>query len=141
MHSDRQSAIDHANNSIHHDITKHIYVQYHFILKLLKDGVFSLLKIYMSQNPTDILTKVFSVEKLKSCLVSVGLQALGSEFESLEITNSREREEREMGCCCCVGYQSPSGRLLKLWSLIADLDGESPSEKCYTGRIMRPSRN
>jgi len=72
LHSDSQRAIDLANNSIR---TKHIDAQYHFICKLLKDGVFSLLKIHMSPNPVDILTKVIRVEKLKICSASVGLQA------------------------------------------------------------------
>jgi len=31
--------------------------------------------------------------------------------------------------------------VLKLWSLIADLDGESPSEKYYIGGTARPSYN
>jgi len=75
LHNDNQSAIDFANNSVYHCRTKHIYVQYHFIHKLLKDGVFSLLKIHTSQNPTEILTMVVTMEKVKSCSASVGPQA------------------------------------------------------------------
>ena len=44
QHSDRQSMIDLANNQVYHDKTKHINVRYHFICKLLKDGVFPLLR-------------------------------------------------------------------------------------------------
>jgi len=97
LHSDSQSAIDLANDPVYHDRTKHIDVRYHFICKLLKDGVFSLLKIHTSQNLTDMLTKVVTVEKLKSCLVSVGLQAWVSEFESLRVTISRELEKKRYG--------------------------------------------
>ena len=75
LHSDIQSAIDLANNSVYHDRIKQIDVWYHFIRKLLKDDVFSLLKIHASQNLADILTKVATVEKLKSCSASVDLQA------------------------------------------------------------------
>ena len=73
-HSDNQSVIDLANNSVYHDRTKLIDLWYHFIRKLLKDGVFSQLKIHTSQNPVDMLTKVITVEKLRSCSASVGLQ-------------------------------------------------------------------
>ena len=66
LYSDNQSMIDLVNNLIYHNKIKHIDVRYHFICKLLKDGVFSLLKIYTSQNPADMLTKVVTVEKLKN---------------------------------------------------------------------------
>jgi len=71
---DSQSAIDLANNPVYHDRIKHIDVRYHFIRKMLKDDVFLLLKIHMSQNLADMLTKVIALEKLKSCSTSVGLQ-------------------------------------------------------------------
>ena len=49
-------------------------MRYYFIHKMLKYDVFLLLKINMSQNPTDMLTKVVAVEKLKSCSAFVGIQ-------------------------------------------------------------------
>ena len=73
LHSDSQS--DLANNLIYYDRTKHIDVRYHFISKMLKDGVFLLLKIHMSQNLADMLNKVVTVEKLKSCSAYAGFQA------------------------------------------------------------------
>jgi len=75
LHSNSQSAIDLANNPVYHDRMKHIDVRHHFIHQLLKDGVYSLLKIHTSQNPVDILTKVVTVEKLKNCSTYVGLQS------------------------------------------------------------------
>jgi len=74
LHSNNQSAIDFANNLVYHNITKHIDVRYHFIRKILKDGVFLLLKIHKSQNPANMLTKVVAVENLKSCSAFVGHQ-------------------------------------------------------------------
>jgi len=123
LHSDNQSAVDLENNPIYHDRIKHIDVLYYFLCKMLKDSVFLLLKIRTSQNPTDMLTKMVVVEKLKSCSASAGLQGRGSEFESLEVTISREQEEkgRKMDAAA-VSTQSPSRRLLKCWSLIADLN-------------------
>ena len=72
LHNDKQSAIDLINNLVYHDRTKHIDVRYYFIRKMLKDGVLLLLKIHTSQNPTNMLTKVVAVEKLKSCSASAG---------------------------------------------------------------------
>jgi len=73
LHSDKHSAIDFTNNLVYHDRTKHIDVQYHFIYILLKEGVLSLVKIHTSWNTADMLTKVVTTEKLKTCSVSVGL--------------------------------------------------------------------
>jgi len=64
LHSDNQSIIDLANNPIYHDWIKHIDMRYYFIRKMLKDGVFLLVKIQTSQNPTNMLTEVVVVEKL-----------------------------------------------------------------------------
>jgi len=74
LHSDSQSAIDLVNNPVYCDRTKYIDVRYHFIHILLEDGVLSLEKIHTSQNPTN-MTKVITVEKLKTCLASVGFQS------------------------------------------------------------------
>ena len=74
LHSDSQSVIDLTNNLVYHDRTKYIDMRYHFICKLLKDDVFSLLKIHTSWNLADMLTKVVTVEKLKNCSSFVGLQ-------------------------------------------------------------------
>ena len=142
LHNDSQSAINLANNLVYHDRITHIDVRYHFIRKLLKDGVFSLLKTDTNQNLADTLTKMVTVEKLKIYSAFVGLQACESEFESLGVTVSREREKNVRDRMLQLRhYQSPSGRLLKLWGLIVDLDGKLPSEKYYTRRTARPSRS
>ena len=73
LFSDSQSAIHLAKNSAFHSRTKHIDIKYHFIRSLLEDGQFSLEKIHTNENPADMLTKVITVEKLKSCSASVGL--------------------------------------------------------------------
>jgi len=73
LQSDSQRVIDLANNLVYHDKIKHIYVRYHFIRIPLKDSVLSLVKIHTSRNPADMLTKVVTTEKLKTCSASVGL--------------------------------------------------------------------
>ena len=73
LHSDSQSAIFLAKNSAFHPRTKHIQLRYHFIRSLLDDGQLTLEKIHGAKNPTDMLTKGVTIEKLKLCSTSVGL--------------------------------------------------------------------
>ena len=74
LYSDSQNAIHLAKNSAFHSRTKHIQLKYHFIRSVLEDGEFKLEKIHTSQNPIDMLTKVVTREKLRTCSVSIGLQ-------------------------------------------------------------------
>ena len=74
LHCDSESVIYLAKNSAFHSKTKHIQLRYHFIRSALEDGHLKLEKIHTSQNPTNMLTKGVSREKLSSCSVSVGLQ-------------------------------------------------------------------
>ena len=74
LYSDSQSAIHLAKNSAFHSRTKHIQLKYHFIRSVLEDGQLKLEKIHTSQNPADMLTKVVTRDKLRTCSVSVGLQ-------------------------------------------------------------------
>ena len=75
LYSDSQSDIHLAKNSAFHFRTKHIQLKYHFIQSVLEDGELKLEKIHTSQNPADMLTKVVTREKLRTCSVSIGLQA------------------------------------------------------------------
>ena len=71
LHSNSQSTINLANNPVFQDSTKHINVR--FIHILLKDDVLLLEKIQTSQNLGDMLTKVVTMNKLKTCSAFVGL--------------------------------------------------------------------
>ena len=75
LHSDSQSAIFFAKNLDFHSKLKHIQTKYHFIHYLVDDKLVILKKICGSKNPTDILTKSVTIEKLKLCVASVGLLA------------------------------------------------------------------
>ena len=75
LHSDNHSAIFLAKNLAFHSKSKHIQTKYHFICYLVKDKLVILKKICGSQNPTDMLTKGVTIEKLKLCATSVGLLA------------------------------------------------------------------
>lgn len=74
LYCDSQSAIHLAKNPSFHARTKHIQLRYHFIRSLLEDGILKLEKISGAQNPADMLTKAVTIDKLKLCSASVGLQ-------------------------------------------------------------------
>ncbi|RVW76575.1 Retrovirus-related Pol polyprotein from transposon TNT 1-94 [Vitis vinifera] len=75
LHSDSQSAIFLIKNSAFHSKSKHIQTKYHFIHYLVEDKLVILEKICGSKNPTDMLTKGVTIEKLKLCTASIGLLA------------------------------------------------------------------
>ena len=75
LYSDSQNGIFLAKNPVFHSRTKHIQVKCHFIQHLLSDEQLKLEKICESQNPTNMLTKDVTVEKLRLCTTSIGLLA------------------------------------------------------------------
>lgn len=60
-------------NLAFHSRTKHIDLCYHFVTSPLEDVVLTLSKIQESDNPTNMLTNVVSIDKLKLCSTSVNL--------------------------------------------------------------------
>ena len=75
LHSNSQSTIFLAKNLAFHSKSKHIQTKYHFIRYLVEDKLVILEKICGSKNLADMLTKGVTIEKLKLCTASVGLQA------------------------------------------------------------------
>ena len=75
LYCDSESAIHLKKNSTFHYNINNIHLRYHFIQSFLEDGHLKLEKIHTSQNPTYMLTKGVTREKLISCSVSIGLQA------------------------------------------------------------------
>ncbi|RVW94385.1 Retrovirus-related Pol polyprotein from transposon TNT 1-94 [Vitis vinifera] len=75
LHSDSQSAIFLAKNLAFHSKSKHIQTKYHFIRYLVEDKLVILEKICGSKNPTNMLTKGVTIEKLKLCAALIGLLA------------------------------------------------------------------
>ena len=75
LHSDSHSAIFLTKNSAFHSKSKHIQIKYHFIQYLVEDKLVILEKICGSKNPTNMLTKGATIEKLKLCAASVGFLA------------------------------------------------------------------
>ena len=110
LYSDNQSAIHLAKNSTFHSRTKHIQLKYHFIWLVLEDGELMLEKIHTSQNPADMLTKVVTKEKLRTCSVSIGLQGWRWRWKNSQVQRGVIVQQMKQQWSCY--NHSPSGRLL-----------------------------
>ena len=74
MHCDNESAVKLAKNPVYHKKTKHIGIRYHFVRGLVADGTINLKNISGAKNPADMFTKCVTLDKLKLCGASAGLQ-------------------------------------------------------------------
>ena len=75
VNCDSQSAIDLSKNSMYHSRSKHIEVRYHWLRLVVELRSFELEKIHTDKNPTNMLTKVVSREKLKLCVRLAGMNS------------------------------------------------------------------
>ena len=57
LHGDNQGALALARNPVHHKLTKHIDVKYHFIREQLAKKVLNLVYCPSQKNVADIMTK------------------------------------------------------------------------------------
>jgi len=69
-----QSVIHLVTNTAYHNKTKHIDVRYHFLRHVIDGGKVVLKKVHTWENCADIFMKPVTVEKLRWCLASLGLQ-------------------------------------------------------------------
>jgi len=51
-------------------------MKYHFVRDLISEGIFNLKNISGARNPADMFTKPVTLDKLKLCVASAGLQEL-----------------------------------------------------------------
>eukprot|EP00253_Pinus_taeda_P028030 PITA_28030 len=73
---DSQSAIHLAKNPAYHSKSKHIPIKYHFVRQVITERGVSLEKVHTKENCADMFTKLVLLEKLHSCLASLGLQKI-----------------------------------------------------------------
>ncbi|KAH9781301.1 hypothetical protein KPL71_008412 [Citrus sinensis] len=73
VHCDSSSAIYLSKNPAHHEKTKHIDFKLHFIRNVISKGIISMVKVHTKDNLVDMLTKVVTTAKFKSCLDKAGL--------------------------------------------------------------------
>lgn len=70
---DNQSAISIAKNPVHHDRTKHVEIDRHFIKENIENGTISLQYTPTSQQTADILTKAVPRKTFENLTSKLGL--------------------------------------------------------------------
>ena len=73
VHCYSQSALDLSKNSMYHSWMKHIDTRYHWIREVMEQQLLKLVKIHTKDNPTDILTKFVTRDKLELCRDIAGM--------------------------------------------------------------------
>ena len=61
-------------NLIYHSKTKHIDVKYHFVRQAINEGGIDLKTVHTQENCANMFTKPILLEKLRSCVASLGLK-------------------------------------------------------------------
>ena len=73
---DSQSEIFLAKNPAYDSSTKHINVQYHFVIDMVEDKKVLLVKVETLNNVVDALTKSMRTDKFSWCRETIGVSAL-----------------------------------------------------------------
>ena len=73
IHCDNQSAINIAKNPVHHDRTKHVEIDRHFVKEKIEAGVISLHYIPTNHQIADILTKALPKKIFEDLESNLGL--------------------------------------------------------------------
>ena len=63
-----------AKNLAYHSKTNHIPVKYHFVIHVVDEGGVVLENVHTKDNSADMFIKPVTLEKLRWCLASLGLQ-------------------------------------------------------------------
>ena len=73
MFYDNQSAISIAKNPVHHDRTKHVEIDRHFIKEKIEEGIIKLFHLPTSIQIADILTKALPRKNFEDFNSKLGL--------------------------------------------------------------------
>ena len=77
---DNQGSIFMASNPITERRSKHIDIRYHYIRKVIEDGIVTVLFIEGSDNPADLFTKNLGHVKFKKFRKALGLEIYTSQY-------------------------------------------------------------
>ena len=73
LYYDNKSTISIAHNPVHHDRTKHVEVDQHFIKEKLDGGIISIENVPTTQQPANILTKGLTEQVFDFLVNKLGL--------------------------------------------------------------------
>jgi ATP sulfurylase len=73
LYCDNKAAIDIVNNLVHHDRTKHIEIDRHFIKEKLDEGIICLPYVKSASQVADVLTKGLPEKTFSAFCSKMGL--------------------------------------------------------------------
>ena len=75
---DNLAAISIAKNPIHHDRTKHVEIDRHFIKEMIEEGILHLIHTLTSLQVANIFTKALTRMKFKELISKLGMTSIYS---------------------------------------------------------------
>jgi hypothetical protein len=78
--NDSQGAVALAKNPVHHNASKHIEVQYHFIRDCITKEMLNLEKVSTTDNVADAMTKNLSTDRFWSLRDRMGVELIPDEL-------------------------------------------------------------
>ena len=73
INSNSQSAIHLTKNNVYHEKTNHIDVLVLFVRDKIENGLIKVKKVYINDNPTDVVTKEITSTKFDKYLNLIGV--------------------------------------------------------------------
>ncbi|PON86228.1 hypothetical protein TorRG33x02_179470 [Trema orientale] len=73
LYCDNQAAISIAHNPVHHDRTKHVEVDKHFIKEKIESGIICMSYVPTKQHVADVLTKGLPRQNFEDMLDKLGM--------------------------------------------------------------------
>ena len=73
MYCDNKTAINISHNPVHHDQTKHVEVDKHFIKEKVEDGTICMVYVPTNKQVADVLTKRLSRRSFKQLINKLGM--------------------------------------------------------------------